>query len=135
MSKYIIRRYKEGFAEEQARLDLEVSKTWIKPDHTPMDQLIQFYSDLDIDSEFRLYCFLEDSMIGFVSCRLIDEIEGEINRIQLDFPVVLAGHEEAIDLLHESAIEVFRGKGIQSIRSTFGLWGGTEAWAERWGRR
>jgi len=135
MSKYTVKSYREGFAEEQARLDLEVSKTWIMPDHTPLDQLIQFYSDLDIDPELRLYCFLEDTMIGFVSCRLIDKGEDGMNRIKLDFPIVLPEHEEAIDLLHEKALEVFRGKGIQSLHSTFGLWGGTEAWAEKGGYR
>jgi len=132
MSKYTVKSYQEGFAEDQARLDLEVSKTWIMPDHTPLDQLIRFYSDLDIDPELRLYCFLGDTMIGFVSCRSIDKGDG-INRIQLDFPIVLPEHEEAIDLLHEKALEVLRGKGIQSVQSTFGLWGGTEAWAEKWG--
>ena len=134
MSKYTVKSYQEGFAEEQARLDLEVSKTWIMPDHTPLDRLIRFYSDLDTDPELRLYCFLGDTMIGFVSCRSIDKDDG-INRIQLDFPVVLPGHEEAIGLLHEKAIEVLRGKGIQSVHSTFGLWGGNEARAERWGYR
>jgi hypothetical protein len=104
------------------------------PDHTPLDRLIRFYSDLDIDPELRLYCFLGDAMIGFVSCRLTDE-EGGTNRIQLDFPVVLPEHEGAIDLLHEKAIEVLRGRGFQSIYSTFGLWGGTEEWAEKWGYR
>jgi hypothetical protein len=132
MSKYTIKSYQEGFAEDQARIDLEVSNTWIMPDHTPLDQLIQFYSDLDIDPELRLYCFLEDTMIGFVSCRLIDEREDGINRIQLDFPIVLPEHEGAIDLLHEKALEVLRGKAIQSVHSTFGLWGGNEAWAEKW---
>jgi hypothetical protein len=135
MSKYTVKSYQEGFAEDQARLDLEVSKTWIMPDHVPLDQLIRFYSDLDIDPELRLYCFLEDKMVGFVSCRLIDKGEDGINRIKLDFPVVLPEHEEAIDLLHEKAIDVFREKGIQSVHSTFGLWGGTEAWAEKWGYR
>jgi hypothetical protein len=135
MSKYTVKSYQEGFAEDQAQLDLEVSKTWIMPDHTPLDQLIQFYSDLDIDPELRLYCFLEDTMIGFVSCRFIDERDDGINRTKLDFPVVLPEHEEAIDLLHEKTIEVLRGKGIQSVHSTFGLWGRTDAWAEKWGYR
>lgn len=134
MSKYTVKSYQEGFAEDQARIDLEVSKTWIMPEHTPLDQMTRFYSELDIDPELRLYCFLGDTMIGFVSCRLIDKGD-EINRIQLDFPIVLPGHEEAIDLLHEKAIEVLRGTGIQVVHSTFGLWGGTEAWAERWGYR
>jgi len=135
MSKYTVKSYQEGYAEDQARLDLEVSKTWIMPDHTPLDQLIQFYSDLDIDPELRLYCFLDDTMVGFVSCRLIDKREDGIDRIKLDFPIVLRGHEEAIELLYEKALEVFRGKGIQCLHSTFGLWGGTEAWAEKWGYR
>jgi len=135
MSKYTVKSYQEGFAEDQARLDIEVSMTWIMPDHTPFDQLTQFYSDLDIDPELRLYCFLKDTMIGFVSCRFIDEREDGKNRIKLDFPVVLPEHEEAIDLLHEKAIEVLRGKGIQSVYSTFGLWGGTDAWAVKWGYR
>ena len=135
MSKYTVKSYQEGYAEDQARLDLEVSKTWILPDHTPLDQLIQFYSDLDIDPELRLYCFLDDTMVGFVSCRLMDKREDGIDRIQLDFPIVLPGHEEAIDLLYEKALEVVRGKGIQRLHSTFGLWGGTEAWAEKWGYR
>jgi len=135
MSKYTVKSYQEGYAEDQARLDLEVSKTWILPDHTPLDQLIQFYSDLDIDPELRLYCFLDDTMVGFVSCRLMDKREDGIDRIQLDFPIVLPGHEEAIDLMYEKALEVVRGKGIQRLHSTFGLWGGTEAWAEKWGYR
>lgn len=135
MSKYTVKSYQEGFAEDQARIDIEVSKTWLMPKHTPLDQLIRFYSDFDIDPKLRLYCFLEDTMIGFVSCRLMDKGEDGINRIKLDFPVVLPENEEAIDLLHEKALEVLRGKGIQVVHSTFGLWGGTEAWAQKWGYR
>jgi hypothetical protein len=134
MSKYTVKSYQEGFAEDQARLDIEVSKTCLMPDHTTLDQLTRFNLELDIDPELRLYCCLGDTMIGFVSCRFIDKGD-KINRIKLDFPVVLPGHEEAIDLLHEKVLEVFRGKGIQIVHSTFGLWGGTEAWTEKWGYR
>ena len=77
MSKYTVKSYQEGFAEDQARLDIEVSMTWIMPDHTPFDQLTQFYSDLDIDPELRLYCFLKDTMIGFVSGQ--NNTEGSYN--------------------------------------------------------
>lgn len=123
MSNYIIKSYQEGFAEDQARLDLEVSKTWIMPDDTPLSQLIEYYSNLDFDPEMRLFCFLEDTMIGFVSIRFTDENDG-IVRTMLDFPVVLPDHGEAVDLLHERALEALRAKGIQTVHSTFGLWGG-----------
>lgn len=134
MSNYIIKSYQEGFAEDQARLDLEVSKTWIMPDDTPLSQLIEYYSTLDFDPEMRLYCFLEDIMIGFVTIRFTDENDGMV-RTLLDFPVVLPDHEEAVNLLHERALEALRGKGIQTVQSTFGLWGGSEEWAEKWGFR
>jgi hypothetical protein len=130
MASYCIKQYQEGFEEEQAQLDLLVSKKWIMPDFTPIDQLTKYYSELELDPELRLYCFQEEKMTGFVTIRLIDE---ENKHATVDFPIVLHNHHEAIMLLHEAALQALRKRDIRTIYSTFGLWGGSKDWAQRMG--
>ncbi|MFX1513742.1 MAG: hypothetical protein ACFFCQ_14255, partial [Promethearchaeota archaeon] len=118
-----------------ARLDIEVSKTWLMPDPTPVDQLTQYYSDLDIDPEMRLYCFLEGLMVGFLTIQMLEERKDGTLQAKLDFPVVLPNHEEVTDLLYEKAVEILRRKKVRTILSSFGLWGRSKEWAEKWDYR
>ena len=133
MSRYKIVSYCHDFAEEQAFLDIEVSKTWIMPDSTPIEMLIEHYRNLDVDPELMLCCFLDGRMIGFTSNRIIDPGEKAVKVGKMDFPVVLPGHEEVVNLLFEKTVEAFRRKGVDSIEATFGLWGGSKEWADKWG--
>jgi hypothetical protein len=133
MSGYKIVSYCHDFAEEQAFLDIEVSKTWIMPDSTPVERLTEHYRNLNVDPELMLCCFLNGKMIGFTSNSVQDPREDGVNVGKMDFPVVLVGHEEVSDILYKRTIEAFRRKGVGVVKATFGLWGGSEEWAERWG--
>jgi hypothetical protein len=72
-------------------------------------------------------------MIGFTSSKFVDSKDDGLKRVRMDFPVVLPGNEGVVDLLFDKSIEAFREMGVMVIESTFGLWGGSDEWAEKWG--
>ncbi|MFW9800780.1 MAG: hypothetical protein ACFFD9_10110 [Candidatus Thorarchaeota archaeon] len=132
MSEYNIRHYQEGDEIEQARIGLTMAKEWVYPTAQSADQLRELYSRDGFDPESRLYCFTKDGeMVGFITSRIL---EGEDTlRAELDFPIVQTGHEEVVDLLFNRAVEVLREKNVHTVESGFGLRGGSDKWAEKWG--
>ena len=57
---YKVTGYRDGYTAEQAHLDIQVSKTWLMPDSTPVDKLVEHYRSLDVDPRIRLYCFKDE---------------------------------------------------------------------------
>lgn len=127
---YSIKSYQESFLNDQERVGKEVTKDWKGFAQTPADQLKQIYSQPGFDPETRLYCFKDNTLIGF----LPSKVEGD-NREEasLEFPLVLPEHKEAESLLFERAIEVLRSKGVRAVKAR-GCegWGRTLEMARRW---
>ncbi len=130
--KYVIKNYQEEFLNAQERLGKEVTKNWKSFGQTPAEQLRQIYSQPDFDPETRHYCFLNDTLVGFLTSSVPKEDDN--TRAALEFPLVLPGHEEAEELLFERAVKVLRDKGVKVIRTRVSEgWGKTVEFAERWG--
>ncbi len=127
------KHYEKGFEIEQERINITVAKNWAYPRVIPVDQLRETYYKDDFDPQTVLYCFDDNKgMIGFVTSQILEK-ENEIKRARLSFPFVLPGYDKAIEMLFERIIEVLRDKNVQIVHSSFGLWGGSNEWAEKWG--
>ena len=128
---YEIRYYQEEFLDAQERVGREVTKTWRPFEQTSAEQLKQVYSQPGFDPETRLYCFKDGELIGFLTSTVLGDTDGKAN---LEFPLVLPGHEKAENLLFEKAVEVLQKKGVKVVRTRVSaLWGKTVAMAAQRG--
>lgn len=131
---YVLKNYQEEFLEAQERVGKEATKDWKSFAQTPAEQLRQIYSQPDFDPETRHYCFKDGELVGFLPSAVLKEEGDGIKRANLEFPIVLPGHEEAEDLLFEKAIKVLKAKGISIVRTRVSeMWGKTVQLAARWG--
>lgn len=130
---YRIKQYQEAFLEAQERVGKEVTKNWAVFGQTPADQLKKAYSQPGFDPETRHYCFKVGELIGFLTSEVLEEVDG-VRKANLEFPLVLPGHEEVESLLYEKAIKVLKKKGVTAVRSRVSdSWGKTVEMAERYG--
>ncbi|KYK28543.1 MAG: hypothetical protein AYK19_20810 [Theionarchaea archaeon DG-70-1] len=131
---YVIKSYQEEFLDAQERVGREATKDWTSFGQTPAERLRQVYSQPDFDLETRHYCFKDGELVGFLTSNVLKEGDGGVKRANLEFPLVLPGHEEAEELLFEKAIKVLQNKGVKVVRTRVSeLWGGTVEMAQRWG--
>ena len=130
---YTIENYEEAFIEDQVRVGREVTETWKSFEQSSADQLKQVYSAPDFDPETRFYCFQNDELVGFLTSSIVKDAEPP-RRANLEFPLVLPGHEEAESLLFERALDVLRRRGVEVVRTRVSqAWGKTCDMAKRWG--
>lgn len=133
MAKYSIKCYQKGYEIKQERINIVVAKTWAFPRVKSVDNLREEYSKDSFDPETILYCFDDhEEMVGFITSQIFIEENGII-KAHLTFPTVRPGYEETIDILFKRAIEVLKVKKVRFIHSSFGIWGGSEEWADKWG--
>ena len=131
MSDYVIKKYEEGFIEEQVKVGTEAIKDWQYFGQTQAEQLKEVYSRDDFDPETRLYCFKNDKMVGFLTARIVERDEGNFGFLRL--PFVLPEHEEVTELLFNEIVEVFKKKGITNIRAEGAdAWGNTLDLIKKW---
>jgi len=117
MTEYKIKTYQEEFIEDQFKIGTEVSKNWQLFGQTPVERLKEAYSQEGFDPETRLYCFKGEEMIGFLTSSVLPEQEEGKTVANLSIPMVLEGHEEAIELLIEKALKVLKSKGAELVRT------------------
>ncbi|MBU7025034.1 MAG: GNAT family N-acetyltransferase [Theionarchaea archaeon] len=130
---YTIRSYQEEVIEGQERVGREVTKNWKSFEQSSADRLRQAYLAPDFDPETRLYCFEDGTLVGFLTSSVIREGE-KPKKANLEFPLVLSGHEEAESLLLEKAFDILRKKGVEAVRTRVSkAWGKTFDMAKRWG--
>ena len=120
MSEYIIKQYQKGFEEEQAKIGMEVAKSFLAPHQTPVERLRQVYSQENFDPETRLYAFKDNKMIGFLTARILDDDESGIKKASLTLPSVLPEHKEAWKMLYNQTIDVLKKKEVKKIQTWFG---------------
>jgi hypothetical protein len=120
MGDYKIKHYQKGFEDEQARVGMEVAKSFEIPHQTPAERLRERYSQDDFDPETRLYAFKGDKVIGFLTSRVLEEGEDNIKTASLTPPTVLSEHKKAEELLFNKAIDILKNKGVEKIQSNFG---------------
>ena len=133
MKAYTIKHYEEGYEIEQERIHTIVAKTRIYPTVERAKQLQEEYSKDKFDPEMNSYCFnSEGKMVGFITSHILDKEDG-ILKANFTFPEVLPEYEETTDILFENAIKILRNKNVQIVQSSFGIWGGSIKWAQKWG--
>ncbi|HUT80477.1 MAG TPA: hypothetical protein VMZ29_04665 [Candidatus Bathyarchaeia archaeon] len=136
MAKYKLKNYQKGFEVDQEKIGLEVTKDWDSFHQSSADELARNYSQSGFDPETRHYCFHEDKMIGFLVSKVLPVGDDGIKRAELDFPIVLSGHEEAIDLLYEKAISTLKNKGVKIVDGRAGYyWKGTIEKAKKYNHK
>jgi hypothetical protein len=132
MSDYIIKKYEEGFIEEQVKVGTEAIKYWQYFGQTQAEQLKEAYSREDFDPETRLYCFKDDKMVGFLTARVVEREDSKFGFLRL--PFVLPGHEDVSELLFDEIVEVFKKKDVNNIRAEGAdVWGNTLDLIKKWG--
>jgi hypothetical protein len=115
MKTYAIKEYQKGFEADQARIGIEVARQWIWPYAYHLDGLLKFHAQPDFDPDTRHYCFLDGEMVGYMfSIITLPENGGGI-AASLDFPRMLAGHEQAAGPLLEKALEALKKKGVSRV--------------------
>ncbi|NPD89765.1 MAG: GNAT family N-acetyltransferase [Asgard group archaeon] len=134
MSDYIIKKYEEGFIEEQVKVGTEAIKDWKYFGQTQAEQLKEAYSREDFDPETRLYCFKDDKMVGFLTARVVEREDTKFGFLRL--PFFLPEHEEVAELLFNEVVEVFKKKGVDNIRAEGSeVWGNTLDLIKKWNFR
>ncbi len=133
MTEYVIKKYQEEFIENQYKIGTEVSKNWQLFGQTPVDRLKEAYSQPEFDPETRLYCFLGDEMVGFLTSSVLPEKEDDKTIANLTVPLVKESHEDAIDLLMEKGLEILKSKGAEVVRTAASdTWGDYGKIPEKW---
>ncbi len=133
MSKYELKNYQIGFEVDQEKIGLEVTKNWDSFHQTSAANLAHFYSQTDFDPETRHYCFYDEKMVGFMISKILPVGEDDLKKASLDFPLVLPGYDDAIDLLYEKTISTLKDKGVKIVEGRAGYyWLGTIAKAKKY---
>ncbi|MCE7733651.1 MAG: hypothetical protein GPJ54_02155, partial [Candidatus Heimdallarchaeota archaeon] len=132
---YVIKNYSEEYLQKQFEIGNSILSSWSGATQTSVENLKQVYSAENFDPETKLYAFKDDEMVGFITATIKPLKEGEENlRANMEFPIVLEGHEAAEDLLYSKAIEVLRSKGVKRVQSrATDLWGETKDKAKIYG--
>lgn len=131
-SGYTIHPYRTGFENEQARVGIEVSRSWFWPRQSTAEALRSSYSRQGFDPEMCLYAFLDQEMVGFITSHVLRRQNTIIARV--DFPRVLPSHEAAIDILYEKAVNVLKRKGVNEIQIRASTQEGNSIWKmSEWG--
>lgn len=134
MTEYTIKIYMKGFEEAQAILGFEVTKDWVDFRQTPVEGIKKYYSAPDFNPELRLYAFLEDKLVGFMTSTMKSYSNDKRKRIQHDFPLVLMEHEEVSEILYKKADETWKAKGVEVVEARVGTnWCGTMEQAKKYG--
>ncbi|MFW9924753.1 MAG: hypothetical protein ACFFDW_15845, partial [Candidatus Thorarchaeota archaeon] len=133
-SDYILKNYQEEFLEFQEQVGKEATKEWINFYQTPATTLKRAYSTPNFDPETKHYAFKGDKLVGFLTSSIAPKSEDDIQRAYLEFPLVLKGHETAVDLLIEKGISTLKAKGVKKILARAAKeWKGTLDKANKWG--
>jgi hypothetical protein len=105
MQKYIFKGYQEGVEPDQARIGIEVARSWIWPYAYDLDDLSKAHAQPDLDADTSHFCFLGEKMVGYVVFTITPAGDGDISTANLDFPRLVPGHEPAAELLMARAFE------------------------------
>lgn len=117
MQKYTLKGFQSGFEYDQARIGIEVARNWIWPFAYDMEDLLKIHARSDFDPDTRHYCFLGDSMVGYLFFRITPPAGDGALTAELDLPRMLPGHEKAAKLLIEKGFEILRQKGVSVIEA------------------
>jgi len=125
--EYQIRTFKEDYLIDQERIGKSVYVNYLVGAQTPAKQLKIAYSRENFDPSTKFYAFENDNtMVGFLTCSILEKKEGEPLTARLEFPFVIQGREEVRDLLYNHALGVLTSKGVQKIVARAGVdWGYT----------
>ena len=112
MPNYQIRSYRSGDEIEQVEIDRQVVSNWLWPFGYTLDGMQRAIEHPDFDPNTRLYCFEHGDMVGHTFAEVHEPDEDGKRRASLWYPRVLPGHEAAIELLLENALERLRVRKV-----------------------
>lgn len=115
MQKYVVRDYQKGVESDQARIGIEAARHWVWPFAYDQVDLEKIHAQPDFDPSTRLYCYLNDKMVGFLFFGITPSEESSGATAHLEFPRTLPGHKQAAELLVEKTFETLQKKGISRI--------------------
>jgi hypothetical protein len=92
-----------------------VAKKWLWPYAYDKEDLLKIHAQPDFDPDTRIYCFLDDNMVGYMYALIKPVGEDGITSAYLDLPRMLPDHEHAASLLIEKMIKILQQKGISRL--------------------
>jgi len=126
---YELKNYSESYLDKQYEIGNAVIGTWLGGQQTPIDRLRKIYAQDDFDPETKFYALHDGEVVGFIPAKVTGE--GLAN---LEFPIVLPGHEQAEKQLMEFALDTLRKKGVKKlVTRTSPRWGRTMEMADEYG--
>ncbi|MCY3413580.1 MAG: hypothetical protein INQ03_18200 [Candidatus Heimdallarchaeota archaeon] len=125
---YEIKPFQEAYIGDQYRIGASIYNLWPMGGQTKIKELKESYSKEDFDPETRLYAFINDEMVGFITTKLLEN-----NEAYFEWPYVLRDHRIAEELLINRAIDVLKAKGVTKLITRAGnYWGRTRDLAEHY---
>ena len=112
MPNYRIRSYRRGDEVEHVEIDRRVASTWLWPFGYSLDELRDAIEHPDFDPNLQLYCLADGDMVAHTSARVGEPDEDGKRRAWLSYPRALPGHEPAIELLLQNALERLRERKV-----------------------
>ena len=112
MPNYRIRSYRRGDEVEHVEIDRRVASTWLWPFGYSLDELRDAIEHPDFDPNLQLYCFADGDMVAHTSARVGEPDEDGRRRAWLSYPRALPGHEPAVELLLQNALERLRERKV-----------------------
>ncbi len=115
MTTYICKPYQKGIETALARIDLEVGRDWAWPGGHTLEQWMEITSQENFDPESIYLAYLGDELAAYSWSYSRPTGEDGATRASLVYPKALPGHEAAVPLLIEHALEVLQQKGLNQV--------------------
>lgn len=134
MTNYQITNYQSGLLKKQEEITQQVTKDWTSFPRLTLEQLRANYSRPDFDPELLKYCFLDDELIGYIISKIKFDFLNSKLIGQIQFPLVLPEHKQAVPLLYEEAIQTLKKKKVNIIETRASeAWGKTIEYTKKFG--
>jgi hypothetical protein len=115
MQKYVIKNFQKGFERDQARIGVEIARTWVWPYAYDLEDLLKICGQPDFDPDTHHYCFLNDKMVGYMFSTILPVGNDGVVTANMEFPRILVGNEDAAGLLMNRAFENLINKGVSRV--------------------
>lgn len=115
---YTIKSYEEGLIEPQVKLGNIATKNWVGYTMATTESLSDTYSQENFDPETRLYAFKDNELVGFLTCYVVENSDGD-KEAHYRLPIVKEDHEEASKQLIQRSFEILKEKDTKFILTSF----------------
>ncbi|MCY3410706.1 MAG: hypothetical protein INQ03_03620 [Candidatus Heimdallarchaeota archaeon] len=126
-----IKKYQESFIEAQVELGTRIMENWTFAGQTNAENLKRAYSAENFDPDTRLYAFMDEKLVGFVTATIQADEEGKPKTARLEFPIT--EEPEVSEALLSKILKVLKEKGVKQVMTrASNVWGDTLKLVEKY---